>query len=181
MSIGEQVNLESPYPRGPPLLDNTNIHSGGGGVPNFGASRSPHGPLTQEDEKDMVQLLYEIILNEKEVEKAKMTLAECSDFNLMDAFSMVDNKSLGWASAVQVYGCCITNGIFVHKDDVYNFTRRFDRDNDSKLLYSDFCEAFTPKESYYAHNVQARKPKYIHNKDVPKKNYFADQTRDTFF
>jgi len=28
-----------------------------------------------------------------------MKLAECADFNLMDAFSMIDDKSLGWASA----------------------------------------------------------------------------------
>jgi hypothetical protein len=61
---------------------------------------------------------------------------------------------------------------------VYNFTRRFDRDNDSKLLYSDFCEAMTPKDTYYAHSLQQRKPKYIHCKEVPKKFYFADQTRD---
>ena len=107
--------------------------------------------MTPYDEKKLVNLLYEIILDEKEIEAAKMKLAECSDFNLMDAFSMVDDKSLGWASATQLYKCLITNGVFVHKDDVYNFTRRFDRDNDSKLLYSDFCEAITPKDSYYAH------------------------------
>jgi len=48
-----------------------------------------------------------------------MKLAECSDFNLMDAFAMVDDKSLGWASAPQLYKMLITNGVFAHKDDVY--------------------------------------------------------------
>lgn len=139
------------------------------------------GPLTPYDEKLLATLLYEIILNEKDIEEAKMKLAECADFNLMDAFSMIDDKSLGWTSAPQIYKCLITNGIFVHKDDVYQFTRRFDRDYDSKLLYSDFCEAMTPKDTYYAHNLQQRKPKYIHVKEVPKKFYFADQTRDTMF
>lgn len=75
----------------------------------------------------------------------------------------------------------ITNGVFVHKDDVYSFTRRFDRDLDSKLLYSDFCEAITPKDTYHAHTLQQRKPKYIHVKEVPKKYYFADETRDRMF
>lgn len=51
--------------------------------------------------------------------------------------------------------------VFVHKDDVYNWTRRFDRDNDGKLLFSDFCEAFTPKDSYYAYTLNNRKANYI--------------------
>ena len=71
--------------------------------------------------------------------------------------------------------------IFAHKDDIYNYLRRFDRDMDSKMLYSDFCESFTPKDPYYAHAVNLRKPKYIHVKEVPKKYYFAEETRDKFF
>ena len=71
--------------------------------------------------------------------------------------------------------------VFAHKDDVYNYVRRFDRDMDSKILYSDFCESFTPKDPYYAHAVNQRKPKYIHVKEVPKKYYFSDDTRDYFF
>lgn len=57
---------------------------------------------------------------------------------------MVDSKSLGWVSAPQVLTFLVEHGVFAHKDDVYNFTRRFDRDQDSKLLFSDFCEALTP-------------------------------------
>ena len=86
---------------------------------------------------------------------------------------MLDEKSLGWVSAPQILTFLIESGCFCHKDDVYNFTRRFDRDNDSRLLYSDFCEAVTPKDSYYAHALNTRKHKYIHCKDVPKKNYFT--------
>jgi hypothetical protein len=71
--------------------------------------------------------------------------------------------------------------IYAHKDDIYSYVRRFDRDMDSKLLYSDFCESFTPKDAYYAHALTSRKPKYIHVKEVPRKYYFADLTRDKFF
>ena len=39
-----------------------------------------------------------MIVNEKDLESAKMKLAECSDFNLVDAFSTLDAKSLGWVS-----------------------------------------------------------------------------------
>jgi hypothetical protein len=110
-----------------------------------------------------------------------MKLAECSDFNLVDAFSMLDHKSLGWVSAPQIFTMFLDHEVFAHKDDIYNYTRRFDRDMDSKLLYSDFCESFTPKDPYYAHAVNQRKPKYIHVKEVPKKYYFADETRNYLF
>jgi len=40
-----------------------------------------------------------MIINEKELEEIKQTLAEQTDFNLMDAFQMIDEKSLGWVSA----------------------------------------------------------------------------------
>ena len=44
------------------------------------------GPLRAEDERNLVQLMYEIILNEQEVEEAKQKLAENGEFNLIDAF-----------------------------------------------------------------------------------------------
>jgi hypothetical protein len=33
------------------------------------------------------------------MEKQKQSLAEQSDFNLMDGFSMLDDRNLGWVSA----------------------------------------------------------------------------------
>lgn len=92
----------------------------------------------------------------------------------MDAFQMLDDRNLGWVSAPQILAFLFENGVYAHKDDVYHFVRRFDRDNDSRLQYSDFCEAFTPKDSYYQHQIQNRKARYIHNKDVPKKLYFTE-------
>ena len=82
-----------------------------------------------------------------------MKLAECSDFNLVDGFACIDAKSLGWVTPPQIYSMFMDNEIFAHKDDVYNYVRRYDRDMDSKLLYSDFCESFMPKDPYYAHAV----------------------------
>ena len=40
-----------------------------------------------------------MILNEQEIEKSKQALAEQGDFNLMDAFQMLDDRNLGWISA----------------------------------------------------------------------------------
>jgi hypothetical protein len=94
---------------------------------------------------------------------------------------MIDNKSLGWVSAPQILMFLVEAQVYAHKDDVYNFTRRFDRDHDSRLLYSDFCEAVTPLDSYYTHALAQRKHKYLHFKHIPKSDYFTEQTRETFY
>jgi len=79
------------------MTDMTNIHSGS--IPLQGNQISKAGPLSAEDERELVQLFFEMICNEKELEEAKRNLAEQGDFNLMDAFQMIDEKSLGWISA----------------------------------------------------------------------------------
>ena len=60
------------------------------------------GPMKAEDERELVQVLYEMILNEAEIEAAKQKVAEQGDFNLMDAFQMFDDRNLGWISAPQI-------------------------------------------------------------------------------
>ena len=57
---------ENPYPRGPPLTDTTNIHAGS--IPITGGPKVYNGPLNGEDERELVQLFYEMIINEKELE-----------------------------------------------------------------------------------------------------------------
>lgn len=68
-------------------------------------------------------------------------------------------------------------GEFYHKDDVYTFVRRFDRDSDGRLLFSDFCDAFTPHDSFYANSLSTRAAQYIH-RNIPKVHFFARETRD---
>ena len=72
-SMDDYEGGAGPYPQGPPMTDMTNIHSGNvmGGGPI-----SHVGPLSGEDEREMVQLLFEMIVNEKDLELAKMKLAE---------------------------------------------------------------------------------------------------------
>ena len=177
---GSHVPDGSPgaFPRGPPMTDMTGVHPG---TVATSGGKVAAGPLHAEDERELVQLMYEMIVNEQEIEAAKQSLAEQGDFNLMDAFQMIDDRNLGWVSAPQLLAYLYELGVFAHKDDVYNFTRRFDRDNDSRLMYSDFCEAITPKDSYYVHQLNNRKARYIHMKELPKKAYFTEQTRALFF
>ena len=56
------------YPRGPPMTDMTNIH---GGSFHQGSALQKHGYLSAEDEKNMTQVLFEMIMQETRLEKHK--------------------------------------------------------------------------------------------------------------
>ena len=72
----------TPFPRGPPMTDMTNVHSGS--VPVHNSSK--YGPLCVDDERELVQLMFDMIQMEKYLEEKKQTLVEQADFNLMDGF-----------------------------------------------------------------------------------------------
>lgn len=71
---------------GPPIIDSTNTQGGNLHFSVQGGQTQGFGPLSGEDERELVQLFFEMIVNEKELEDAKQALVENADFNLMDAF-----------------------------------------------------------------------------------------------
>jgi Ca2+-binding EF-hand superfamily protein len=70
-------------------------------------------------------------------------------------------------------------GLVTSKQQVYTFLRTFDFDGDGWLLYSDFSDAFTPKEKYFAQQIVIRCPQYV-NTSIPKHRFFEDATREEF-
>ena len=55
--------------------------------------------------------------------------------------------------------------------------RRFDSDSDGRIVYSDFCDAFTPRDGYHANILQMRPSVYIH-RQASRHAYFMPTTRD---
>ena len=64
----------------------------------------------------------------------------------MDAFRVIDFESKSWISTPQLKDFQQKFWMNTYKDDNYTWTSRFDKDSDGRMLYSDFCDAFTPKE-----------------------------------
>lgn len=137
-------------------------------------------PLSIEDEDELVTVLKDIIQHEKELEEAKIDLIQQQDFNLTDAFHMLDTRTNGWITAPQLHDCLHMLGFYCHKDDTNTFLRRFDFDSDGRLLYSDFCDAFTPRDAYFSDMLNSRHTQFLHT-DIPRTNYFHPQTRDKIF
>ena len=58
---------------------------------------------------------------------------------------MLDKSAKGWITGAELIESISELGAYANRDDVYLFVRRYDKDSDGRLLYSDFCDAFTPK------------------------------------
>jgi len=71
----------------------------------------------------------------------------------MDAYQMIDKNSKGWVTAPEILESLIELGSNPHKDDVYLLVRRYDKDSDGRILYSDFCDAFTPADETLANEM----------------------------
>lgn len=64
---------------------------------------------------------------------------------------MIDRSGKGFVTGPEIIDALACYGVFPHKHDVYLFVRRYDRDSDGRLVYSDFCDAFTPIAQDLAH------------------------------
>lgn len=93
---------------------------------------------------------------------------------------MLDKTVKGWVTAPELVDALADLGTYAHRDNVYLFTRRYDKDSDGRLLYSDFCDAFTPKSSSHALTLNSRSAYYLHNAHYAKHEYFTRETRDLF-
>ena len=60
-------------------------------------------PMRQDEEDELIRVFMEQLKIEKEIEDLKMQLSAQSDFNLMDAFHMLDANSKGWITAPELY------------------------------------------------------------------------------
>lgn len=92
---------------------------------------------------------------------------------------MIDLHSKGWVTAPQLQESLQQHSLFSHKDDIYTFVRRFDQDSDGRFVYSDFCDAFTPRDQYFANLIGFRNADFIHRQEH-KFNYFDPETRELF-
>ena len=63
---------------------------------------------------------------------------------------MIDNGAKGWITSPELVDALSDLGSYANRDNVYLFLRRYDKDSDGRLLYSDFCDAFTPKTHHHA-------------------------------
>ena len=102
--------------------------------------------------EEFVKILKEIIFLEREIESSKIELALKSDFNIIDAFKMLDIRGAGAISQEDMkMGLCHNlNFSSFDSDDIYMLFRRFDAQNVGHLTYQDFNRLVLPFSREYA-------------------------------
>jgi Ca2+-binding EF-hand superfamily protein len=88
-----------------------------------------------DDESDLVRGFKEQISLENELEDAKNRLALQPDFNLPDAFDLLDRHLLGSLTSVELGDSLASNGVYTNSEDVFLFVKRYDRNGDSRISY----------------------------------------------
>ena len=107
-------------------------------------------PLRLDDEDELVRALREYINVERELENAKISLTQTPDFNVFDAFRIFDMDSRGWISLTDLKIGLNEIGVYPDHEELALFFKRYDRDMDNRLRFSEFSDAFTPIDNYYA-------------------------------
>ena len=147
------------------------------GSSSLGGKRQ--SPLKVDDEQELVRAFKEQISLETEIEDAKVRLAQQPDFNMSDAFSMMDRNSNGYVSVDEIIDTLQLLGVYAPREDVVLFVKRYDRNLDNKLRFSEFCDAFVPKNALHASTLNARKANYL-PLGYPRTEYFMRDTRDLY-
>ena len=59
-------------------------------------------PITTEEQDELVTVFKDMINLERNLEEAKIRLTQRGDFNLQDAFQLIDIQRKGWVTAPQI-------------------------------------------------------------------------------
>jgi Ca2+-binding protein (EF-Hand superfamily) len=129
--------------------------------PNQTVKKDVRKALRYEENSEIEALIHtlkQFVLLDKDLEVAKQDLALRPDFNILDFFRTFDEEDSGALGSAEVEAGMRRYGIYPNREELYLFVRRFDKDNDGKLRFSDFAEMVTPKQQEYAALLNNRAP-----------------------
>jgi Ca2+-binding EF-hand superfamily protein len=136
--------------------------------------------LRLEDEDELVRALREQISLEKELENAKINLVQRHDFNLYDAFRIFDIDARGYITYSDIKMALNDIGVFPSVEDIELFIKRYDKNNDRKLRFSEFCDAFTPLDAYYGSLLNKRTSNDTRGRQYSRDDCFLGETKIEF-
>ncbi len=118
---------------------------------------------------------------ERELESAKIELSLKPDFNLLDAFKVLDVQNKGWLS-FQELAESLHRNIDIDSlsvggmESVDLLFRRYDSNRDLKLSLAEFCKALTPAGKEYAVLVEGR-AEFYSKRGLHPRDFFNLDTR----
>lgn len=58
--------------------------------------------------------------------------------------------------------------------------KRYDKDEDGKLRYSEFCDAFLPTDSFHASLLAKKAPLHMYHMQLQRDKVFYPETKELF-
>ena len=142
--------------------------------PRFGS------PVRAETETGILNMMNDLIREERQVEQAKGEAASMSDFNMFDAFRIFDVDGVGSITANDLKHGLADVGVHASIDDINCFVARFDRDGDRRLSFREFSEALLPQDSYYAAVLERKASSHRPINPYRKDDIFSHPTACSF-
>ena len=87
----------------------------------------------------------------------KINLSLRDDFNLIDAFGILDEDGKGDINPQELHVALRKLDIPATQEDCYLHFLRFNREVDGLLKYSEFTSAFMPMDQHYARQLGSKR------------------------
>lgn len=128
----------------------------------------------------MVNLFRDQLELERRLERIKIDLSLRTDYNLIDAFRLFDNEGKGWINPQEVKEGLKIFNVFANEDELQLLFYRYDKDQDGKLRYSEFCDSFLPTDPFHASLLAKKAPLHMFHMQLQKDKIFYPETKELF-
>lgn len=142
-------------------------------------SASKQSPLKPKDEAEMVKMLREMVDMNREMETMKNELSMRRDFNLFNAFNILDKDRKGYATMKDLEKMMNQYNMYPTKDELYMVFKKFDTMMNGIIKFDDFSDAMTPKASEFAKLMSMREPMVLYD-DEDAMDAFTAETNYMF-
>lgn len=105
----------------------------------------------------ILDIFSEFLRFEKDIEREKIELTLREDYNLIDAFGILDRESKGYITPVELREALNELGLKCNIDEIHLVFEKFNLLQDGMLRYSEFSEAMMPLDQHYARLLGTKK------------------------
>lgn len=126
--------------------------------------------LARCDEQNILNCL------EKEYEVMKINLSLREDFNLIDAFAILDVRAKSALTRAELRNALVDLKVYLKEEDIDLIFHQFSSDGDV-ISYRDFSDAFLPNDQHYLKKLIAKRLTYSQKECT---RIFSDQTTKMF-
>lgn len=114
------------------------------------------------------------------MENAKISLIQKPDFNVFDAFRIFDIDSRGWISHSDLKLGLNEIGVYPSNEELDLYFKRYDKDVDGRIKFSEFCDSFSPIDNYYGTMLNRRTSNNTRGRYYARDDCFLGETKLEF-